>query len=301
MIDGEDRPRTGWWRRLWYRLTEPDVSIREPGRRYQARLLASLLIAFILLIILVNLTFIAPSSSEVTLPLLQNPDFYLAMSAGILFTVAYGLNRAGHYTPAALLTVSTISVGAFATALLVFTGANPYYETTDTGPLAYLVVPALFASVLLPIPVLIAVVTINVIGMLLVPAFFPQVTLVNIVSGPLTFVLHVYIFIPLAAHYLSRLEGHRRYELVEKEERYRSLLETTFEGMAVVKQGKLISTAEKSKNLLYLYFQINSSLLLTTSTTNGTVCYLILCRYILKPRNYLFLNLACRIGNRLTR
>jgi len=244
MIDGKDRPLTGRFRKLWYRLTEPHVSIEDPERRYQARLLASLLIAFIILTMLVILTFVAPSGSEVTLPLLQNPDFYITLGAGLLFTVAYGLNRAGRYTPAALLAVTTISIGAFATALVVFTGANPYYETTDASPLAYMIVPALFASVLLPTPVLVAVVTINVIGMLLVPVFFPQVTLVDIISGPMTFVLPVYIFIPVAAHHRRRLESHRRGELVEKETRYRRLLETTFEGTITIERGRVIDANE---------------------------------------------------------
>ncbi len=240
MMEGRDKSPIGLLRNIWYRLTEPDASIKKPERRYQARLLASLLIAFILLTALIVLTSGVPNLIGTSIFPLQTADFYLVVSTAVFLVIAYGLNRAGRYTPAAVLTVGTISIAVFATAVAVFAGANPYYDSADPSVLAYLAVPVLFASVLLPVPATVIVVALNVIGVLLVPVFFPQVTFEAIATGPTSFIPAMYVFLTLTTHHRNRLESHRQAELAEKEERYRSLLEATFEGTIVSEGGRLV-------------------------------------------------------------
>jgi len=202
-------------------------------------LLASLLTIFIALTTLIVVTLAVPDPSMPAVSALQNPDFYVVAGTAVLFAIAYSINRAGHYTPAAMLTVGTISIGVFATAVVVFAGVNPYYAPTDTAVLDYMVLPVLFASILLSVPATIIVATLNVIGMVLLPAFFLETTLA---ASPPIFVISVCALTILGARHRAQLEVDRRSELAEKEEQYRSLLETTFEGIVVSEreEGKLI-------------------------------------------------------------
>ncbi len=203
---------------VWHWLTEPEASGKEPGRRRQARLLASLLVAFILLTIML---FVVPSLFNATLPPQKNPDFYVAVGVAATFAVAYVLNRTGRYAVAAFLTVTALSAGILAAAAAVFSGTNPYYEPDDVNLLVFLVVPVLFAGMLLSIPATTVVVTLSIVGMIFLAMLFPQVTLAMIAGGPLTLVLAVSSLILLAAHHRNRLELDRQARLAESEERYR--------------------------------------------------------------------------------
>ncbi len=239
MIEDKDESSTSPLRRFWYRLTEPPASVEEPGGRRQARLLASLLTIFVALTTLIVVTLAVPDTSTPAVSALQNPDLYVVAGTTVLFAIAYSINRAGHYKPAAMLTVGAISIGVFAMAVVVFAGLNPYYAPTDVAVLDYMVLPVLFASILLSVPATIIVATLNVVGMVLLPTFFPETTLA---AAPPIFVISVYVLtIPGACH-RAQLAVDRRSKLAEKEEQYRSLLETTFEGIIVSEReaGKLI-------------------------------------------------------------
>lgn len=241
MIEDRDKPPTGPLRTLWYRLTEPPTPIKEPGGRRQARLLASLLTVFITLTTLIVVIFAVPGPSARIVPALQNPNFYVAAGATVLFAIAYSINRAGLYTPAAMLTVGTISMEVFAITILVFAGVNPYYAPTDTTVLDYMVLPVLFASILLSVPATIIVAALNVISMILLLTLFPEATLATAPDTPI-FVISAYALTILGARHRAQLEIDRRSELAEKEEQYGSLLKTTFEGIAISEsgEGKLI-------------------------------------------------------------
>ncbi len=234
MIEDKDKSSTSPLRKFWYRLTEPPASVEEPGGRRQARLLASLLTIFVALTTLIVVTLAMPDTSTPAVSALQNPDLYVVAGATVLFAIAYSINRAGHYKPAAMLTVGAISIGVFAIAVVVFAGLNPYYAPTDIAVLDYMVLPVLFASILLSVPATIIVAALNAIGMVLLPTFFPETTLA---AAPPIFVISVYVLTILGARHRAQLEVDRRSELAEKEEQYRSLLETTFEGIIVSEKG----------------------------------------------------------------
>ncbi len=210
------KPRSSTWRlgRLWNRLTEPADSIKEPGRRRQARLLSALLVS------LIAVTVPATVVLGLRMPyrfVLQNPVIPLIMSIDVLLSLAYGLNRAGRYTVAAALAVGISNIGAFAMAINSFLGGTPY-ASDDVNLLVYIVVPVLFGGILLSIPALIAIVALNMVGMLILPVLFPQITFSSIIVGPFSFVLTVSILVVLATQYRNRLERDRQAELVEKKD-----------------------------------------------------------------------------------
>ncbi len=219
------------WRlgRLWNWLTEPAASIEGPGRRRQAQLLASLLVSFIAVIVLVAvaLVLLLPLG-----PVLQGLRILLIAGVNVFFIVAYGLNRAGRYTPAAVLTVTVSAIGAFVVTLNGVFGRTSY-RSDDVSLLVYILVPVLFGSMLLSTPALLAIITLNIAGMLILPVLFPHITFSSI-----TFVVSTLVM--WATQHRNQLEKDRQAELVEKEERYRSLLETTFEGIAIYEGGRLV-------------------------------------------------------------
>jgi len=222
---------------VWSWITEPAPSVQEPEHRRQARLLASFLVLFSMLAFWV---FGVPSFFNPAVPPLRNPDVYVALGATAILLLAYALNRAGRYTLAATLTVGAFSAGTTVTAVAALSGAMPSYAPTDVNVLIYQVVPVLFASLLLPAWITALVVAVNGVVMLLLPLFFPQVTLAILLSGPLGFFLAVSALILLTAHHRNQLEKDRRAELAEKEMRYRSLSETTFDGIMISEEGRVV-------------------------------------------------------------
>ena len=226
-------------RQAWAWLVEPAASVREPERRRQARLLASVLLALIVVTFLVA---VVPSVISPALPPWQNPDLLVAVSTVALCTFAYGLNRTGHYTLAAVLAVGAASAGTFFVAVASL-AATPSHEPIDVVVLIYVVIPVLFAGLLLDLPAAIIVMSLNVVGMLLLPLFFPRVTLAILLNGPLGFFIGVSALIALTAHHRNKLEMDRQADLAEKETRYRSLSETTFEGIAISEEGEVIDAS----------------------------------------------------------
>ncbi|MFQ6101555.1 MAG: ATP-binding protein [Anaerolineae bacterium] len=205
---------------IWSWLTRPAASVKEPEHQRQARLLASLLIAFVLLVILLS---VASELLNPAVPPSNNPGLYLAAGLAVLFTIAYGLNRAGYYILAAVLGMGVLSGSVFGGTLAIFAGANPNWDPTDTQPLIFLVVPVLLASMLLPLPVTIVLIAINAAGMLTLPMFFPDVTFAAIATGPLLSILAVSLLILLTAYHRNLLEMDRQAEMSKKVEELTAL------------------------------------------------------------------------------
>jgi PAS domain S-box-containing protein len=235
---GNGRPNR--LRRLWRWLIEPSPTITDADDRRRARVLAAMLLPYSLTILLVLLFQLVSEAAPPATVLRENPDLYVAAGVLFFFTAAYFLNRRGHYLSAALLTIATSSVGVFGILWLLLTGRNPTYARTDLGALVYLVIPVLFAGVLLPFRLIFFVAAINLLVVLLLPYFFPLVTWSLLFSEPLGFVVIVYFLVALAVYHRQQIETEWKSELIEKEARYRSLLETTFEGIVIVEEGRLI-------------------------------------------------------------
>lgn len=125
------------------RLTQPAISLSGPERR-RAHLLAWLLLSLILLsiIALVMVLLVNPSDS-----LHRNTYVKLILGLIALITLAYALNRAGHYFMAAGLTVACALAGPWGS--LVF---DPGILQDDFVPLTYVALTILLSSILLPPP-----------------------------------------------------------------------------------------------------------------------------------------------------
>jgi len=145
------------WGKLCYWLTEPALSIKEPGRRRQARLLASLLVSLITLIILVGA---ASALFDPSTPVPQNPQVLQVVGIGVLFAVP-----------------------CLSWVFLSLQFLRRRSPVSQAQPPTDLTTPACLFMV----------------GMLILPVFFPQVVFSSIILGPLSFILIVSTF-PGFAH-----------------------------------------------------------------------------------------------------
>jgi PAS domain S-box-containing protein len=220
------------------------ASVSKAGRRRQEQLLSAILVTSFLVIAILaaSSVFLMPDA-----PLLKNAELLLVVSTGIVAAAAYVLNRTGHYALAAPLTVGFAGLLVLAQMILIELGAIPHHQPNDTGLLVWLIVPVLLGSVLLPIRSLIVVMVLYIGSILMLPIFFPGVTLLGTFFRSLLFILVMSIVILLVTHYRNRLEADRQAELADKDS-YRSLLETSFEGIAI-KNARLFQ-AEREQRIL---------------------------------------------------
>lgn len=188
-------------------LTEPEASIQEIEQRSLARLLASLLIAFIpsaLLSILVQL--ISIPEFERIFPVLLGSLFVL------LF--AYILSRTSYYQIGALI---TIALPAIAVSINVVV----YPEETDT--LFFMIISVMLSSVMLPWRWTISI----VIVVLLLPVGLlfsvPELTLPNLIT-PWGFSIITSGLILVLTKFRNTLETNRQSELALNESRWRMLI-----------------------------------------------------------------------------
>jgi PAS domain S-box-containing protein len=211
---------------LWQWLVRPAASIPEPAHRRQAELLATLLlilIAVALIVLVAILVLLDPARAE---------TFALLFIVG-LFSVAYLINRAGHYGTATLFMLSVLSASIFLIAV-------PEHNSEEIFALNYLALPVILSSIFLRLRLMISLSVINLAGIVLFAYFLPQVTFQDIIIGPLTFNLIVYIIVVVVTRQRNLMEVDRQAELTEKEERFRHLLETTFEGINIHEKGVLL-------------------------------------------------------------
>lgn len=142
-------------------LTEPGSALPAPQRR-RARLLAWIILALILLVIV-----------AIILTIIFNPadsprrGAYLALGIGAILalSVPFILNRAGHYTGAARLTILFAVLGPWVSVILDQSILNG-----DFVPLTYVALPILLCSILLSArtTILLAIVQVTLLGLLLI-------------------------------------------------------------------------------------------------------------------------------------
>lgn len=209
-------------KRFWRRLTKPPASVIEPDRRRLSRLLSTALIlmsAFMITALLVMQ--VVPQAQLYS----GGGDLLTGGTTLVLMLVSYALNRAGHYTPAALLAVVAPQASVYGGTILVWTGRAPYYDVGDVNLLVYTVVPILFASMLVSLQALLALILLNAGTMILIQSFFDHIALADIILGPLLYASAVSILVLLVTRQRDELEADRQAQLNEQKEQYRSLFD----------------------------------------------------------------------------
>jgi PAS domain S-box-containing protein len=147
---------------LWRGLTEPHPAIRDPERRYRARLLSTVLGPTFLLVIVGT----AVMSWQAGLGFqMAHPFYLLALASLVLLLVAYGLSRSPYDTLAAWFVVGFCILIVFATVIVL---------PQATYLLAFLVLGPFLSSLFLSTRLTLVMTVVVVVGILLLPVFVPQ-------------------------------------------------------------------------------------------------------------------------------
>ncbi len=215
---------------VWNRLTAPPDSVQQLERRRQAQFISSALVFIILLAVLAEalITIAYAPTGEYT-------GYWTTVAALLPLGSIYVLSRTKYHMQAAWLTV-----GALVFVIFAATFFNPTPDSSvNTYFLYFLILPILLSSILsLRSTVILASVCIAII--FLFPLFITDANFLDATIGPFSFVMIVSSSIYAIARYRDALEQDRQRELTEKEERYRTLLETTYEGICIYAEGKIL-------------------------------------------------------------
>lgn len=215
--------------RIWLKLTGPAKSIEQFDEQRQAQFISSLLLGLVLV----------GSMSTVALLVGENVQGSLVsgtLTAVGLMVILYLLSRTRFYRFAAGLTAFIFVI------LIVGTAYNATANNIvpfDVDVLAYMIVPILLASTLASTR---ATITLTVFCLLLLVSMTIWLPLseVEILVGPVTFLLIIATLLTLMARQRDLLEEDRRLELAESEAHYRTLLEATYEGVVIVQNDGIV-------------------------------------------------------------
>ncbi len=158
--------RYGTWQpvRLWNKLIEPSVLIREPQRHRRARILSAMLLLVNLLavisLILTNLS-IFPEAWPTRVNLIS-----IDLGAFLILLLAYWLSRTRYFEAAAVLTILTIQTACFAAIL-----TNPEVKFVPAFP----ILGGLMGSQFLPRRVTIWTFGLTLLGLFLLPFIIPNI------------------------------------------------------------------------------------------------------------------------------
>ncbi len=212
---------------FWDWLITPLVEINQPDILRQARLLSAMLV------VLVSLGFLVEAFTLKFANSLGYSDGGLALWILLLLGLAFYLNRAGRFSAAVWIAVIIQSIAIFA---VTFYDSQPI----EVGFLTFLVIPLLFSSIFLSERMILVLAGFYLGAMSLASVFIPGVNLIVILDGPGSFVVVSCGLIYVMNRHRNVLEADRQRELVEKEERYRTLLETSYEGICILAGEKII-------------------------------------------------------------
>jgi len=215
---------TDWSRKLLILLTEPGESVEDPVDRQNARLVATL---FVILLPIGLLEAAVPSLLGIDKPLWRDNDFVILLFGMVLWGIAYLAIRAGHYRWAVGFSVFVASLVILA---IVITDDN----LEDIG---YILIPLLVSSLILPRKVTIMFVVVDLLGMLMLPGLMTELTFDALLAGPISYIAFGSIMILLTARHRNHVEKERQARLRESEERLRSVIGQSVDGLILIEDG----------------------------------------------------------------
>ena len=158
------------------------------------------------------------------------PASLIALAGLFLIFLCYLANRMGHVRPSALGTIGV---------LCGMIWQYPFFATHKLAVVAYLmlIIPAIIADLLTSAAVTIAIMSINCIPFLV---FFMLHSKTQTGEVPLPMYMAICAFMIVARRHRMHLEAMRQQELRLSRDRYRNLLESVFEAVAIERNGAII-------------------------------------------------------------
>jgi PAS domain S-box-containing protein len=237
-----DKIRDNSYSSFWTKLTAPSSRITDPHHRRNARLLASLLLLSLFLLLLGRL--LRPFFVSIPETAFASATVWLNI---VVTLAAYYLSRTTHYQIGAVLAVVTVSL------ILYFQVAyRAYLNLNWINTTAVWVIPLLFiSSLVLSWQATLALAIANLTALLMLPQVVSFVTLQNVrpsLEIITTASLMIIVTSFLRQRDLQRMAVQTR-QLLESENRYRTLMEASSEAVLVHDDGKVIDVSESFINL----------------------------------------------------
>ncbi len=201
-------------RRLWGVMTRPSAAVTDPQTRQQSRLLASILLAG-MVVVFFQIILSLRTSTE-----LAGSGIWLIASTLLLVVMcgAYYFTRNGHFRFAVTIILILGNVGIYVPALMV--GGSGSYNS-----LFYLFAVTLFGCVFLRLRTASIIALLQLILLFALQSSFPDISAKAILTGPLSFNFFFSLFM-LSLFYQQRKSAtERQEELSASEERYRIVTE----------------------------------------------------------------------------
>lgn len=208
---------------LGERATRPSEAVTEVGARRQARLLASLLLAII------PVGVVSAVEQLVTRPGFAGRFAVIACALAALL-LAYLLSRTRYLMWASLIASATPIVASAAIALIA---------PDDPGWFAFITLGVVLGSIFLHFPQAVAVAALAFVATAALVRFDPEIRASEANSVAIAFVAIMSALTLLAARHRTGVERARRADLLAREHLHRSVLQTTFGGIALHDDGVL--------------------------------------------------------------
>ena len=194
--------------RLLRWLTEPSSKIIERDQRRQAGLLSGMLLVLMVGGALVEV---------LTILLINRPDYtgYWNTIAGIcILAIVYWISRTQYLRLASILMVFIAMLAIFVT------GWSQPYGVLG-GFLDYLILPLWLGSLYLNLKEIVAVIIVEILGLLIFPLLVSEITFNNILIGPFSFIFIMSILLIVITRHRNLLEQDRNADLIDKEKQSR--------------------------------------------------------------------------------
>lgn len=215
--------------RIWERLTAPSPRLTDVNDRLKARLLASMLV--VLMVLGLGLS-VLPSALGQTEGLFKDPIFYIGMSACAVLAVAYLFSRTTRFQIGTIIAL-IISSAAVIIASLTDPDASP-------GLMAFMLIPIVLASMLLPITLVTALIALTLIIIAISPVISGNTSFADVLIGEFSLTLIISIMLLMLLEYRNRVEEQRRAVLAASEARYRKLVDSSPDMIAVKRQNQFL-------------------------------------------------------------
>lgn len=220
--------------RLWNILTAPPPHL-DQVKRAQSRFLASVLIASLpltTLVVIINTVLLDGESGRLLIGIVIGP----------LLFASYRFARQGKVVP------STI-VMLVVTTLAIYVSMFAAGSEIDRLRIAFLLLPLLFANIVLSSRIILAFGSANIVILVLLSVLAPRFQLTSMVFDSLFFYVLGFLMIYGGTWFRDRSDSFRRQVLSESEARYRVIFEMAHDAVFIHDQGTVIDVNPKFMEL----------------------------------------------------
>jgi len=218
------------WNAFWNRLTEPSVVLKNPLEREQSRLLTSTLWIFLLTTCVLFIVRLIGHGLH------NDVELYARASIIAFVLVAIFFSRRGQTRLISLISAAAGTLVIFY--LAIFGG-----DVAGLPTFAYLAAVIIFGSLFLPLWLNALILLIQLLGMLAFAWLLPNMTLVELVSGPFSLLLTVGMVALVMTHYRNSLENAHKMAITLSEKHFRSIFETSPIGIRLYDAGGQFQSA----------------------------------------------------------